>query len=232
MNNTLLQIKIKQRLNKLASYDYDNIEAWQVIEAFNKVQLEWVRDQLGGSNTRREGDEQSKRRIDDLQRLLTTQELQGTNKLYYFESVPLPADYLEFKRVQAHATHCSCPSPRRLRIDLVEEANTEDLFRDQLSCPDWQWAETYCTLIANRCRIYTLGFTIQDAWLTYYRLPRPLTIAGAVNPSTGLPASKDSPCEFKEDIAELLVDLTASQLAGDIESFQQMARTKQADNHN
>ena len=32
MTNSLLQIKIKQRLNKLASLDYDNIECWQVTE--------------------------------------------------------------------------------------------------------------------------------------------------------------------------------------------------------
>ena len=38
MNNATIQLKIKQRLNKLDSSDYDNIEAWQLIEAFNKGQ--------------------------------------------------------------------------------------------------------------------------------------------------------------------------------------------------
>ena len=70
MNNDILQLKIKQRLNKLASNDYDNLEAWQIIEAFNKAQLEWVRRQLHASNVFREGDEGSKRRIDDLQNLV------------------------------------------------------------------------------------------------------------------------------------------------------------------
>jgi hypothetical protein len=32
---------------------------------------------------------------------------------------------------------------------------------------------------------------------------------------------------FKDDITEILVDLTAAQLAGDIESFNQMSRNKQ-----
>jgi hypothetical protein len=69
MNNNLLQLKIKQRLNKLSSMDYDNIECWQVQEAFNKAQLEWVRRQLNGINLKREGAEQSVTKVDDLQEL-------------------------------------------------------------------------------------------------------------------------------------------------------------------
>lgn len=70
MNNALLQIKIKERLNKLASMDYDNIECWQIAEAFNKAQLEFVRRQVHGINQKKEGDESSTVLIDDLQRLL------------------------------------------------------------------------------------------------------------------------------------------------------------------
>ncbi len=67
MLNETLRIKIKQRLNKLSSNDYDNIENWQFIEAFNKAQIEWVRRQLHGNNIYNVGDELSKRRVDDLQ---------------------------------------------------------------------------------------------------------------------------------------------------------------------
>ncbi|BCV01353.1 MAG: hypothetical protein CM15mV42_0290 [uncultured marine virus] len=67
MNIATLQLKLKQRLNKLDSQDYDNIEPWQMVEAFNKAQLEWCRRNLHGGNVYKEGDEASKRRIDDLQ---------------------------------------------------------------------------------------------------------------------------------------------------------------------
>ena len=70
MNNDVVRIKIEERLNKLSSSDYDNIECWQIIEAFNKAQIEWVRRQLHGGNIYKEGDEMSKRRVDDLQILL------------------------------------------------------------------------------------------------------------------------------------------------------------------
>ena len=72
MLNSTITIKIKQRINKLDSQDFDNIECWQIVEAFNKAQVEWSRRQLHGINVVKEGDEQSTRRKDDLQVLLKT----------------------------------------------------------------------------------------------------------------------------------------------------------------
>ena len=100
MNNTTLQIKFKQRLNKLASNDYDNIECWQIVEAFNKAQIEWCRRQLHGNNLFKEGDEQSKTLIDDLQELLETTPLQGIESDNVYVSNSLPDNYLSFKRVR------------------------------------------------------------------------------------------------------------------------------------
>ena len=82
MNNTTLQVKIKQRINKIDSQDYDNIKSWELAEAFNKAQLEWCRRQLAGTNIRKEGDEMSKRRIDDLSILLTRKKLSGVDIPY------------------------------------------------------------------------------------------------------------------------------------------------------
>ena len=59
MLNSTIVIKVKERINKLDSQDYDNILCWQIVEAFNKAQVEWCRRQLHGINTLREGDEQS-----------------------------------------------------------------------------------------------------------------------------------------------------------------------------
>ena len=109
MNNSTLQIKFKQRLNKLASNDYDNIECWQIVETFNKAQISWCRRQLHGTNQFGEGDEQSKKRVDDLQILLKTLPLTGVDIPYddkygYFRAdnfvTIYDSDYLEYKRVE------------------------------------------------------------------------------------------------------------------------------------
>lgn len=234
MNNNLLKIKFKQRANKLASMDFDNFEDWQIAEVFTKAQNEWARRQLHGSNVFKEGDEQSKRRIDDLQVLLKTIELKGVNKTEYFESIDLPKDYLEFKRVSAKATTGSCPDPRRLRIYLSEEANVDELLRDAEKCPSFEWAETFCTLQGNNLKVYTdQKFTVAEPTLTYYRIPRPIAFKGMQDITTGDTIYDDVECEFKDDVVELILDEAVAIATGDIESFNQMQRlTQNAERNN
>ena len=227
MNNSILQLKVKQRLNKLDSNDYDNLEAWQIIEAFNKAQIEWVRRQLHGGNQYREGDEGSKRRIDDLQLLLTQIPLAGTQLTMYYETTDLPADYLEYKKVSTDAKSECCPADS-MTVYLVEEANTANLLVDEFRKPSFEWGETFCTIMGNRIKIYHDGlFTIVNPILTYYRKPAYIEITGAVNPYTGLVSTVDVICEFKDDITEVLIDETVSIIAGDIESVNQFARGSQ-----
>lgn len=227
MNNQTLQIKLKQRLNKLASNDYDNIECWQVVEAFNKAQVEWVRRQLHGNNMFREGDEMSKRRIDDLQILLEETNLPGVQLDNFFESTAIPANYMEFKRISAFATSECCPEPRSMTVYLAEEANVDLLMRDPLKRPDYDWGETYCTWIGDDVRVYRRDFNITDVNLTYYRQPTLIEIAGCQNPYDGTTTVADVEADFKDDIMEVLLDETAAIIAGDIENFNQYQTNQQ-----
>lgn len=232
MNNQTLQIKLKQRLNKLASNDYDNIECWQIVEAFNKAQVEWVRRQLHGNNLYREGDEMSKRRIDDLQILLGEVNLPGTSTDNYFESTSIPANYMEYKRISAFATSECCPKPRSMTVYLSEEANVDLILRDPLKKPDYDWGETFCTWIGNNVRVYKTDFTITNVALTYYRQPTLIEIAGCQNPYDGTATTVDVICEFKDDIVEVLLDETASLIAGDTENFNQYTTNQQTAERN
>jgi hypothetical protein len=232
MNNQTLQIKLKQRLNKLASNDYDNIECWQIVEAFNKAQVEWIRRQLHGNNMYREGDEMSKRRVDDLQILLTETNLPGTQSDNFFESSSIPSNYMEYKRITAYATSECCLDPRSMTVYLAEEANVDLLYRDALKAPDFSWGETYCTWLGNNVRVYKKDFDITTVSLTYYRQPQNIEIAGCQNPYTGTATLTDIICEFKDDIVELLLDETASLIAGDIENFNKYTVNQQSAERN
>jgi len=228
MTNATLQIKLKQRLNKLASNDFDNIECWQVIEAFNKVQVEWVRRQLHGNNLYREGDEMSKRRIDDLQALLREEPITGTQTEEYFESDAIPTDYMEYKRVSADATSECCPDPRSMTVYLSEEGNVDIIMRDPLKRPDFDWGETFCTWLGSKLRVYKKDFEIATVKLTYYRQPKNIEILGCKNPYTGTTSTVDVECEFKDDIVEVLLDEAAALIAGDIENFTQYQLQQQS----
>lgn len=235
MTNSTLQLKFDERLNKISSQDFDNIECWHKVEAFNKAQIEWVRRQLRGSNIFQDGDEESRRRIDDIQRLLVDVPVLVTNRGIYYETTnELPDNYLEYKRLDAGAKNECCESPRPMTIYLAEEDNRTQLLRDEHKKPSFDWAETFCTLIGNRARIFTNDeFELCDVRLTYYRFPVYIEIAGCVDPYTGVGSPVDIECEFKDDIVELLIDEAVAIIAGDIESGNQFGRgTDSAERNN
>ena len=229
INNTQLQLKFRQRLNKLASNDYDNIECWQIVEAFNKAQREWVRRQLHGSNQLREGDERSKKRIDDLQLLLTTLTLMGETLQPWNNCVAfdLPENYMEFKRVNTYGTSHCCQQPRALTVYLLETSDVDLALRDRLKSPSFEWAETFCTMQDNQVRIYhqspesnknvnePFELMPMGSQITYYRQPTEIQIDGCTDPVTGGISTGDVICEFKDDVAELIIDDAVAIIAGD-----------------
>lgn len=228
MNNATLQLKIKQRLNKLASNDYDNIECWQIVEAFNKAQVDWCRRNLHGLNVVQEGDEQSTRRIDDLQVLLYTAPIVLNQKVKYYESVDLPVNYFQWKRLSITASDNCCDN-RSFVVYLAEQANVDELLRDKNKKPSFEWAETFATLKNNKVQIYTNDeFLISKAELTYYRQPTKIEILNCVDPYTQQVSTVDVECEFKDDMVELFIDETVKILAGDIELFNQYQRAQQS----
>ena len=227
MNNNLLQIKIKQRLNKLASLDYDNFECWQIQEAVNKAQLEWTRRQLYALNSRRQGEEQSSGLVDDLQRLLVHESLNMTDKGIYYQT-DLPANYLHYVRTDVFAKKECCPE-RRVIVYEVEEANISIILDDKNKQPSFEWAETVSTIMTNRLKVYTNDqFDITQCHLIYYRKPVEVQFNGCVDIKTGTVFTADQECEFNDDVAEIIADNAAMILAGDIESVTQYQREQQS----
>ena len=219
MKNSVIKVKVKQRMNKLASNDYDNIMDWQIVEAFNKGMVGWCRRQIQGTNLTKTGNESSNRRIDDIQVLLTTLSMQFGKKDGYYASNSFPKDYFQWKRISAKMK-ADCCEPRPAMIYLAEEGNVDELLRDVNKNPNFQWAETFCTMGGNVIKIYTNNkFDIQDIVLTYFRQPKRIQILGTVNPYTTEPSLEEVECEFKEDVIELLIDECVKIITGDIESI-------------
>jgi hypothetical protein len=233
LNSTIL-IKVKQRLNKLDSQDYINVETWQILEAFNKAQVDWCRRNLHGTNNHKEGDEQSARRIDDLQILLTTASLKMNNKQTYYESATFPSNYLQWKKLSVKATKSCCPEPVPMVCYLAELANVDLLLKDKNKQPSYEWGETFSTLSNNKLQVYTnKDFEIVEAKFYYYRQPVYIQITGVANSYTGDISITDVNSEFKDDLVELMIDETVSILAGDIESmtsFQRMSQSVEKNN--
>jgi len=227
MTNAQLQIKIKERLNKLSSQDYENIECWQIAEAFNKGQLEWIRRQINGINQLKSGEGSTKINYDDIQKLIKTISLSGTNYSTSWTSSNYPTDYLFYSSVYVMGKNDCCPD-RNILVYLVDKADLYVILRDANKKPSFEWGETVAIMADNTLTIYTDGqFQISSADFTYFRLPVPVSFLGCTDINTGLPSAEVA-CEFKDDIAEILVDEAVSILAGDIESFNQYTRATNA----
>ena len=218
MDNLTIELKLNERLNKLDSNDYDNIHQWKIVEAFNKGTVDWCRRQLHGTNSHQTGDEQSKRRIDDLQVLLKDASLEPKKKELHYASTVWPEDYFEYKRVSiTGATEC-CSSNKGWVLTLVEEANIDVILNDFNKKPNFAWRHTVLTLMGNIVKIWTNDeFEVSKAILTYYKQPRRIEILGVSNPYTGDVSSVEVISEFKDDIVELLIDEAVKIISGDIE---------------
>jgi len=233
MNVQTLMIKMKQRLNKLDSLDYDNVECWQFVEVFNKAQVEWCRRQLAGTNVLKQGDEQSSRRVDDLQALMTTAPLNLNVLPIYSETLSMPVDYFSFKRLELFATKECCKEPRLMAVYETEEGNVSNDLLDKFKEPSFEWAETFMTFIGNKIRIYTnQAFDIYSANLIYYKQPVKIQVSGCMNPYTGTVSTADVDPGLKDDIVEVIIDDAVAILAGDIESLNQKGREESAAEQN
>jgi len=225
MQASLVQIKVKERINKIDSADYDNIECWQIREAFNKAQIEWVRRQIHGKNDTQEGDEESSMRVNDLQRLLKPATLEVRQNGVYFEAKSLPTDFLYIKRVTPKVSCHKCKG-KDIKSTLREEANVDEYLQDWSLQPSFEFEETFHTMVNNTIRVYANNeFDIESIKLTYYRYPRNIDFGNCLHMDNTSGTQVDP--EFSDDVVELLIDDTVSILAGDIENPNAMQITKQ-----
>lgn len=214
-------IKLRASLNKLHSSDYDNLPDWSAVVAINEAQIKFLRRQIIGINAEGTGDEGSRVRVDDIEFLLNPEPLviKGRNNSLFFKSDELPGDYMYFKYIIPKATKGAC---RRIPItsSLVEESNVPEYLDDWAYSPSFEWRRTFHTLAGRRVKVYTKQeFSIDEIDLVYYREPRHFDILGYKH-EDGRDSSNAS-LEFKDDVAELIIEEAAGIVAGKIESFNQ-----------
>lgn len=213
--------KIKLRINKLDSKDYDNIERWQLLEAFDRASLYFVRSNLHGLNILKEGEEGSDRKIDDLNVLLVDNySLPLSSKKKERNIYIKPADYLEFNRLYVKVDCGDCKD-ETINVYLAKNSDVIKSLRDPYRRPSFDWRESFAVITENGVEIYHNGeFDIREALLSYYRRPSRLELAGEINLSTGMPYLASSFSEFKDDTTEVIIDLAAKLISADIQDIQ------------
>jgi hypothetical protein len=192
---------VQNRLNKLSTNAGDNIEKFQFVEAFNASQLMWVEDRI-------KLDEVNLVRIDELQRLLVTQDIKPVlvpDKQYY--ELDLPSDYFHYKRSTSNV-------PCQIVNWFKKEGDINQLLNDEFWKPSIEWGETICTLVGNKLRIYVDNFSISSVELLYYRFPVSVNMK-TIYPDVDNKLTEDIDPEFTGASLIEILNYTCLLLGGD-----------------
>lgn len=202
--------RIKQRIQKQDTNFNSNFLLEEFEDALNKALNDWVRRQHHGFNQFKEGDEKSEQRVDDLQILLVPdKKISVINRDVYAEISKLPENYRYYKRLTPIVSKNNCKNTR-IKSYFIEEANVDDYLKDWTFKPSFDFEETFHTLSSNKFKVYhNKDFTIEEVLLTYYRDPIKISC---------FKQDLDKRWEWKEDVAELIIDEAVKIQSGDIEN--------------
>lgn len=213
-----IALKVKYRLNKVDTQDDENISIYNIVEAYNKAQLNIINRLLSKNNNYKTGVESTKKRIDDLKNLVNEEPktLSVQKKSGYVITENLPKDYFHHIRTTCLAKNNLC-SKKDMFVYLQEESNINTLLRNQHINPSFEWGETIGTLVGNKLKIYTENkFDVDKAYITYIKFPKNIDIPGYIKKDGSLSTQIDP--ELPDDIVEMTIEESVRILSGDIQS--------------
>lgn len=222
MKSSQAILQIKNSLNKLDSKDYQNIQVWQMQEAVNTEALRFCRRRISSK-------EANEHMVDDLQILLKQPvRLSGSDRGTYFLSHKLPADYFAHSKVVAICSKGNC-SGVRIKSNLTEDSNTEELLSDWSSQPSFDFEQAFHSLASNKIKqFHNRDFGVDELELSYYRRPQFIEFPNAPLPTGGI--GKDMTWEFKDDICDMIIEGAVGILAGNISDYNRQQLSKQETN--
>lgn len=209
-------IKFLEKVNK--NFINDNIAAdlGRFILIFNEEQnryLEWVLE-------KRNEDE-----IRYVQKLLVCDEPvsrkgKGKNTINF----SLPENYFDFSSTCITATKDGC-TVSDFKLDEVKTENLSLLLTDHCTKPDFLARETFYTF-GNDCIKYYIGdFEITEAFLTYYRCPKPVDIEGYIRVDNT--NSQDIDPELNDKIVDRIITATAARFDLNTDNLNKVQFNKQ-----
>lgn len=191
---------VQEGVNKLQSNSSQNIPETTFVTTFNAVQLQWVEDRI-------KLNEVNNVRIDEIQQILLQVDLK-VKKENLFYSSDLPSNYFHYRRSYSTSGECV------IFNHLKEEGNVNILLQDEFWKPSKEWAETFCTLVGNKLRIYHNNeVDISKAHLIYYRYPVNINMGDGFSDVNGVTTTDVDP-EFQGSSLIEILNLTIQHLAG------------------
>ena len=218
MNSKIAIQRIDNALEKQGSSSNANLNNYDKEDALNKALNDWIRRQIHGTNPYREGSEESEMRVDDLQPLLIPErKISVNNGDIFSDTSKLPENYRYYNRLTLVVTKGECTNVR-IKSTFVENANIDDLLQDWTFTPSFDFEQAFHIMASNKFRVYHNGdFKIDEVLLSYYTNPKYISCEKK---------DFDTPWQWKDDVAEVVIDEAIKLLSGNIEAQNAFALAK------
>lgn len=217
-----LLYKIDQKLNKLSTNEYQQINLEDKILALNEAQIKLIKQKVDGFGTVSGlGLDAFKKRYEDIQKLIENYEdhaldLTLTNPLlhqwtaYVDTLVPKYMFYID-SYFLANKGRCT---DRIIYInkELVKHGDITVLINNTHYKPSFEYQETFNNINSNQISVYTDGtFTPTKLYLSYLRYPKYIDKEGYITINGDPSITQD--CELQTYLEDELLDITVQSLA-------------------
>lgn len=175
MNSREMHYDFKQKLNKIDSQRYRNLQVPEIDWKLNEAQEVFVKVIAEPRLRNGFGFEINQRTIDDIRTLVRNQSLDNGSCLpavaYDSESytVDLPEDYWFHVSSEVIATKGTCEN---VKLDTIVRQHDDRFKSSPFDKSSFEWREVNLRFLENKIRIYTDGtFTINHLCLDYIKKP-------------------------------------------------------------
>lgn len=196
MNINEAYLKFLNKVNKNFINDNISVDKGRFVITFNEAQnkySDWVI---------KENNKSSIRNIQFLK--VKNEELLKSSVNEDFDSFSLPLNFFRFVNVRAVAKQGSCSDYFDVLFEVKGE-NIHELYNDENNEPSFEYRESFYTFGSDSIDIYKKDFNVTDVFLTYYRFPKPVDIAGYYKIDNTI--SQDINPEFNDDIVDKILDI-------------------------
>lgn len=158
------------KINKNDSNDGVNVLPSHFVLMFNTESLAWL-----GTKLR---DDSDNWKLDHLQELVST-DVQLPVQKTHNDSVDftLPGDLYRYISSYSIASQDKCKGRKIFNFDK-NTLNLTAVLADAMSRPSFKFEETPCIQKSGTLKVYFEDFKIDSVFLSYYRQPKPIDIAG------------------------------------------------------
>lgn len=181
---------------------------------YNEVQIRRVIDTI------RKGNDERIREIQFLlepNKIISVSSKQKDRNLY-----PLPEDYLEFSSAYAIGKKGSCEDT--ITLHEIKDKNYSNIIPDNFYTPSFEYREAPFEIANNNINIFTGDFDMGAAYLTYYRQPRKIDIAGYQH-EDGSPSKNINP-EGDDRWVDEVISMAAAEFARNNSDIQEVSINK------